>query len=385
MFLPIHVTTEYEYKRAIPVCTIALLILLGLIHIELFIHGGDAHRNLMYYRYGICLYDYHWWAAITCTLLHGSHSHLIGNGLFLWLFGSWVERYFGSLAFLGIYLLSAFISVNFHLLTMSPLYIDEPLIGASGAISGLLGAFMVTMPNARLKTLYFDLFIFRPILIELPAWVVLGIWFIGQILYTLGIMGDFMEIAFWAHLGGFGGGAGLGVLFNHLHHRAGNREYDVLWSLLVEAWNNFLTNNIAPVEHQLRSLASYRIPDAESLPLFLTAMVAVKKSEAVTAMTAFKQAFARAKSYSNHADQVSIYVQMVKHFSPQDIPVDIHRDAGFAASTIGQTALALWALKMALDGGIEDEFDRILRTLAHIYQKKLHRDDLAREIREMLR
>ncbi len=137
----------------------------------------------------------------TCMFLHGGWAHLIGNMWFLWLFGNNVEDRLGAGVFILFYLIGGLLATGVHWLT-DPTS-TRPVVGASGAISAVLGAYAVTWPWARIHTLVFLGFLITRV--YLPALVVLGFWFLGQLLEAvqalqLGIDGG---IAWWAHIGGF--------------------------------------------------------------------------------------------------------------------------------------------------------------------------------------
>ena len=146
--------------------------------------------------------------------LHGGWLHLIGNMWFLWIFGDNVEDVLGHVRFATFYLLCGLAAGLTHYY-LSPLS-TVPTIGASGAIAGVLGAYLVRFPDARVLTLVpFGFFIQ---MMELPAWLTLGVWFLLQAIgafVTLGAAGrqGFTGVAWWAHVGGFLAGIVLvGVL-----------------------------------------------------------------------------------------------------------------------------------------------------------------------------
>lgn len=136
---------------------------------------------------------------ITSIFLHGSWTHLIFNMLFLWIFGNNVEDYFGHLHFLIFYLIAGIFASLIQLLTMGASRV--PVIGASGAIAGTMGAYFLLFPRSRIRTLVF-IFVFITIL-EIPAPVYLLIWFISQLFEGLSSFGFASGIAFFAHVGGF--------------------------------------------------------------------------------------------------------------------------------------------------------------------------------------
>jgi membrane associated rhomboid family serine protease len=151
-------------------------------------------------------------SLLTCMFLHGGWIHLIGNMWFLWIFGNNVEDRLGPVPFLLVYLLGGLLASGCHWLTGPNS--GTPVIGASGAVSAVLGAYAITWPWARVHTLVF-LFVFITF-IDLPALLVLGIWFLGQLLegtraLNLPITGG---VAWWAHVGGFVAGMVLMPLFS---------------------------------------------------------------------------------------------------------------------------------------------------------------------------
>jgi len=151
-----------------------------------------------------------WLTLVTSIFLHGGWFHVISNLWMLFIFGDNVEDRMGHLRFLAFYLASGVIAGLAHV-ALAPAS-TLPTIGASGAIAGVLGAYFVLFPSARVLTLV--LLIFIPWLVEIPAFVYLGIWFLSQVssvLVNLGSAGDFSGIAWWAHIGGFAFGA-LAVL-----------------------------------------------------------------------------------------------------------------------------------------------------------------------------
>ena len=130
----------------------------------------------------------------TAMFVHGGFMHLAGNMLYLWIFGNSVESAMGAGRYLLFYLLTGLCATMVHVVSEPDSAI--PMIGASGAIAGILGAYFILYPRAYIKT-FVLLFIFIQI-IHVPAIIVLGIWFLRQI---LGIGSD--GVAWYAHIGGF--------------------------------------------------------------------------------------------------------------------------------------------------------------------------------------
>jgi len=150
------------------------------------------------------------WATIfTSMFLHGGWMHLIGNMIYLWLFGRGVESGLGAPRFLVFYLLCGVAAaLTQGLIDPSS---EVPMIGASGAIAGTLGAYLVLHPRANV-VVFFWLFIFVR-LIAVPAVLLLGLWFLGQLLSALTAEAGEAGVAFWAHVGGFVVGMLLVPLF----------------------------------------------------------------------------------------------------------------------------------------------------------------------------
>jgi membrane associated rhomboid family serine protease len=152
----------------------------------------------------------HAFTPLTSMFLHGGWLHLIGNMWFLWLFGNNVEDSMGRARYLIFYLLSGLAAAATQTF-MNPSS-AIPMVGASGAISGVMGAYIVLYPRVRVHMLIFlGFFITRA---AVPAYLMLGYWFLLQILGGLPSLGDETGgVAFWAHAGGFVTGALLIQLF----------------------------------------------------------------------------------------------------------------------------------------------------------------------------
>jgi membrane associated rhomboid family serine protease len=133
----------------------------------------------------------------TSMFLHGGLMHLLGNMLFLYIFGDNIEDYFGHIGYLLFYLVCGIGSGLVHVLFNWNSAV--PAIGASGAISGVMGAYILLFPRAKILTFFF---IF---LIPVPAFIILGYWFVFQFLEALGSVGSIASggVAVWAHVGGF--------------------------------------------------------------------------------------------------------------------------------------------------------------------------------------
>lgn len=201
MFLPLR---DENPTRHFP----ALTVLLIAVNVVVFITQVLSPASLPYYvlRMGAIPYEithfisYHGYpverispllALFVSMFLHGSLFHLLGNMLYLWIFGNNVEDFLGPVRFLLFYLVSGLGAAGTHIVTNPNSTV--PMIGASGAIAGILGAYFVLYPGARVQTLVFFW------IVPIPAALILGMWFLGQIL-NVGLGGG---VAWFAHIGGF--------------------------------------------------------------------------------------------------------------------------------------------------------------------------------------
>ncbi len=158
-----------------------------------------------------------WWTLGSSMFLHGGMMHLIGNMLFLWVFADNIEATIGPWRFLLFYLLGGIIAGVAHTF-FNPESI-VPAVGASGAISAVLGAYLVMFPSSRIKVLIVIFFTSASI----PAFLFLGIWIIQQTISGVGAIStvdlDTGGVAWWAHIGGFGFGFLSGFYFRTLLKR----------------------------------------------------------------------------------------------------------------------------------------------------------------------
>jgi membrane associated rhomboid family serine protease len=150
---------------------------------------------------------------LVSMFMHGSFMHLFGNMLFLWIFGDNVEDDLGRGRFLGFYLLTGLLASLAHVVSTFVLG-DNPFIpslGASGAISGVLGGYLVLHPHRRVRV------IMLRSLTEVPAYVAVGLWFVFQLISAFGVIGQGPQsgggVAFMAHIGGFIAGVVLVKMF----------------------------------------------------------------------------------------------------------------------------------------------------------------------------
>ena len=159
---------------------------------------------------------------LTSMFMHGGIAHIAGNMLFLWIFGDNIEDRLGHVRYLIFYLLCGLIASLAHVFTTAAFAGEQadmlvPSLGASGAISGVLGGYMLLHPARRVTVILFRF------LTDVPAWVAIGIWFAFQLISGLGMLGAGSQqggVAYAAHIGGFIAGLVLIKLFDRGHDRA---------------------------------------------------------------------------------------------------------------------------------------------------------------------
>lgn len=158
------------------------------------------------------LLPYNVMTIFTSMFIHGGFLHIIGNMLYLWIFGNNIEDRLGHLGFFAFYIMSGICAAVFQLF-YDPAS-ELPMIGASGAVSGILGAYLVAYPYARIKTLLIIIIFIK--IVDVPAVLLLTIWFFMQFLYA-----NVDGIAWYAHVGGFIFGLLFGLIF--LFRRGGRK------------------------------------------------------------------------------------------------------------------------------------------------------------------
>jgi len=197
--------------RRIPIVTIVLIalnVLMFMMELSLQAAGGTEALNALTYRWGVVAYRITHAFSVTAFLtlltsqfLHGGFMHLIGNMLYLWIFGNNVEDAVGRGRFIFFYLLCGVLAALAQVLADTDAQV--PAIGASGAIAGVLGGYILLFPHARVDTLIAMGYFVR--LRPMPAYLVIGLWFVLQLfngVLSLGV-GQMGGVAWFAHIGGF--------------------------------------------------------------------------------------------------------------------------------------------------------------------------------------
>jgi membrane associated rhomboid family serine protease len=223
--------------RRTPIVTLALIGACFIVFaVELLItaNGGDAALERFFRQWGAVpaditdalktgdLFGSAMLGAFTSMFLHGGWAHILGNMLFLWIFGNNVEDRLGPIPFLVFYLVGG-LTAAFAQVVIDP-ESTVPLVGASGAIAAALGAYIVLYPGAKIVSLLFLGFFVQ--VLEVPALIVLGYWFVIQLVSGFASFGAETAqggVAFFAHIGGFVLGALVGLILRATGDRTGRR------------------------------------------------------------------------------------------------------------------------------------------------------------------
>ncbi|MFD1913185.1 rhomboid family intramembrane serine protease [Halodurantibacterium flavum] len=166
--------------------------------------GNDRDLMMFFLRWGLVPQlltqgGGDWSTVVTSMFLHGGWLHLAGNMLFLWIFGDNMEEEFGHFGFLLFYLASG-VGAALWQYAAAP-WSPVPMVGASGAIAGVMGGYLLLFPRARVDILFILIIFIR--IFTVPAWLMLGLWFGFQLLNSVGTDATGGGVAYWAHAGGF--------------------------------------------------------------------------------------------------------------------------------------------------------------------------------------
>lgn len=210
---------DYHSSKIIPFAVFSLIVF----NVLMFVYEMRLEPSALesfFYNYGFVParvgMDFSWgekfFPLFSSMFLHGGFFHLLGNMWFMWIFADSVEDKMGHLGFIVFYLLCGLSAGLFHWYMMSGSRV--PAVGASGAIAGVLGAYVIFFPWSKISTLVPIVFFYWRV-IKIPAYVFLGIWFIYQFLMGMADANNsaVSGIAFWAHIGGFGTGMVLANFF----------------------------------------------------------------------------------------------------------------------------------------------------------------------------
>jgi len=202
-------------SKTTPFVTVGLIVLNSVVFLNE-LQLSRPELQLFVQVFGVIPADFTWASVVTSMFLHEGWMHLIGNMLYLWIFGDNVEDQLGHFGFLVFYLAAGAAAALGQVMVSSGSTI--PMIGASGAIAGVMGAYFVLYPHSRVLTVVFLLFFMD--MVEIPAIFFLGIWFIKELFSGVGSLGAASlsgGVAFWAHIVGFAVGASIGLLWRLRH------------------------------------------------------------------------------------------------------------------------------------------------------------------------
>jgi membrane associated rhomboid family serine protease len=202
-----------------PVVTTTIIIV-NVVVFLLELGGGDKFVATWAATPALITSGHSWITIFTSMFMHGSWSHIIGNMIFLWAFGPEIEDAMGRGRYLVFYLLGGLVAMGAQIAAAPDSTV--PMLGASGAIAAVMGAFLVTYPRDRIRSLLF-IFIFVRVT-YIPAGLLVGFWFLTQLVHA-GSVGDVQRggVAYLAHVGGFIFGAVTARLFEHPERVAARR------------------------------------------------------------------------------------------------------------------------------------------------------------------
>jgi membrane associated rhomboid family serine protease len=199
---------DTEPSYTFPFATVIIIAL----NVAAFLYEFSLDRyelNWFIAHYGVIPTRFQWTDVLTSIFLHGGWMHLIGNMWFLWIYGDNVEDILGHFNYVAFYLLCGIAATMAHIIFNSDSRV--PTIGASGAIAGVMGAYMVKFPRSRILTLVFVVVFVTTM--EIPAFLILIYWFVIQFFSGIGSVGHSHltqgGVAWFAHIGGFVAGAAL--------------------------------------------------------------------------------------------------------------------------------------------------------------------------------
>lgn len=267
-------------------------------------------RDILFFDYGFVPAEWKRWGnLLTCMFLHNGWLHAIGNMFFLLLFGRLVEDSLGRAAFTALYLASGLLASMTHLLTTPEFLWDVPCIGASGAVSGILGAAAVIRARESVRVFYLWILSAHPLFgkIDVPALLFLGLWFLGQFLYAVSFseIATSVEVAYWAHVGGFAFGALVGLVLGLRRSLQS----------IGEAWRRTrrraaVVNALHRREWQRAEAALNEVIQHDGLPTewaLLSARIAAEKGAAEVAATQAATVLRRALASRNREELLEAY------------------------------------------------------------------------------
>ncbi|OGV52288.1 MAG: hypothetical protein A2X49_17145 [Lentisphaerae bacterium GWF2_52_8] len=368
MFIPYKIEDDFEQERTpFLVYTFCAVYLLTHLVIAWCLPDPEA-RESIYYRFGAVPMEFRWWSPLSCTFLHADWLHLAGNLYFFWIYGKSCEKLLGHLRFLLLYLFGAFVSVWAHVLTVPGFMADEPAIGASGAISAVLGAFLVLFPRVRIKFIVFSVAFSRPLPAHGPAYFVLGAWFIVQLAYGLQIAGDSTSVAFWAHIAGFGAGAAVAGIYLWLHRvseKLTQRASIASWS---EAWRELFQKGLPP-----SSIPKPEEEDISKAPdhwrMLSVVLGDTAKGISHESLGLLLAELAHARDGREPGRALQCYDWLLRRYELSMIPPWVHQDGAIAALRMKKFGLAISGFQRSLASCNEDNVPKAIAGLVAALEK----------------
>lgn len=201
---PMFPIRDHNPSGRTPYVTYALIVINVLVFISYWpLFADDNALNRLFFNWAmvpaIISDGGHYHTFLTSMFMHGGLMHIAGNMLFLWIFGDNLEDEMGHLPYLAFYLLSGLAAGFAHYISNT--YSPVPTVGASGAIAGVMGGYLLLFPKARVDIILILIIFIR--IFPVPAWVMLGLWFGMQIFSGVTVDASMGGVAYWAHAGGF--------------------------------------------------------------------------------------------------------------------------------------------------------------------------------------
>ena len=257
MFFPISDENPSKNKPLITYILIGLCIFffglqyLSQMNIEIFLNYGFIPNNFFNSNFSLESY----FPVFSSMFLHGSLAHIAGNMLYLWIFGDNVEDSMGRIRFIIFYLSCGVIAA------LAQGFVDPssniPMVGASGAIAGVLGAYLLLYPRANVKCLFFIIIIIQ--MVRIPAFIVLSFWIFGQFFSAPFSLESEGGTAYFAHIGGFIAGMILIPFFKKKETKLFNNKANSTWTVfqskdnMINRDKNFLQDFINKSEKEIKN------------------------------------------------------------------------------------------------------------------------------------
>lgn len=372
MFIPYRIEADEYDQLGSPWLTYAIIAVCMTIYLLIVNFCDEFQQEDIFYRFGCTPVEFKWWTTLSCTLLHGGMLHLMGNMYFLWIYGPLCEKVLGKIKFLLLYVIGAAVSAGGHVLTVPELYDDIPCVGASGAISAVLGAFLVLFPGVRIKFLVYTVLFPRALPTHGPAWLVLGCWFIVQLLSGLQLLGGATEVAFWAHIFGFAAGAVIGSACLYFYSSRRSRR--------LNAGLRMLEEGVELDEEYMRELDREKLVDS-------VLMDALAQPDELRAFDQLADEWRQARTDGDDGKIILCYYRLVCRYGPEKLSGDIHAWSAGAAARLGLPGLSRYAYYQAVcaNDGTAPPRLKMLANLADMLERVARDPEAAAGVQALLR